>query len=368
MATHHKYNSFDTLRIAGSLIVLIGHGFIITGRDAPTLGSMPIHSIGVCIFFVVSGYLITQSWLSDPNPVRYLSRRVLRIVPALIVVSFVTALVVGPIMSTEPLTLYLRHPWVYRYALSNSAMITVWSLPGVFQTLPLQGQANGSLWTLPIEFSLYLMVPLFALGRRRGRKLASITMLMAGTALVWTIDLSPTLFRFNLIGIDVGRGLALAPYFWAGSALQLLGFAHWPGNLKRSALIVASAIVLFWIVFPGAGHTMQALSLVAVAVLILSLGLSERFELPAIHRFGDLSYGTYLWAFPIQQSIFQVTRYGPFGNIVLSMPIVFCLAILSWRLVEKPALRLKPRHRENPAFPQDDAKPDARPAGAPIVD
>lgn len=343
-----RQNSFDTLRLVGSLIVLVGHAFIITGASAPKVGQIPLHSFGVCIFFAVSGYLITQSWLSDSHPARYLRRRLLRIIPALAVTAFLTALVVGPVVSSESVQSYFSHRYVLAYAILNSAMVTVWSLPGVFETLPLRGQVNGSLWTLPIEFLLYLVVPVFVAGRRLSKFVAPVALILAAALVTFARDYYPAVFLFNFHGIDLGKGLALAPYFWVGSALRLLDLTEWSARTRTVARLICAGLIAIWLFAPGSGHALLALMVMPIALVVLEIGLSSRFRLAVLDRSGDLSYGTYLWAFPVQQAVFQWTGSGPMTNMALSLPVVLLLAALSWRLIERPALKFKPKRRRHP--------------------
>jgi peptidoglycan/LPS O-acetylase OafA/YrhL len=63
--------------------VIYGHAFPLVGAQSPAFIGNSIQILGVNIFFVISGYLITKGWLRDPNVTRYTIRRALRIMPAL---------------------------------------------------------------------------------------------------------------------------------------------------------------------------------------------------------------------------------------------------------------------------------------------
>jgi peptidoglycan/LPS O-acetylase OafA/YrhL len=336
-------NSFDSLRLIGSAIVMLGHAFIITGAAAPMVGNIPIHSFGVCIFFVISGYFITQSWLSDSHLVRYMIRRGLRIFPALIVVVTVTAMVVGPWATTEPLAEYFHHGWTYRYAVSNSLLITVWGLPGTFVGLPVTGQANGSLWTLPIEFGLYLITPLLLLFYRRTPRASILGVLCLALGVIAAKPAFPGVFNFNRLGVDIGHGLALAPYFWIGCALRLADFAEWSKKRSRWASSISATAVVTWAFsanhFPG----LLVIAIIPISILILSLGMTKVLSSTAIEKLGDVSYGTYLWAFPVQQLVMLKLGGGPYFNLAIAGPLTLMLAYGSWHLIERPSLRFKPR-------------------------
>lgn len=341
-------NSFDSLRLLGSIIVLVGHAFIITGTPQLMVGDIPLHSFGVCIFFSISGFLITQSWLSDGDLGRFLQRRLLRIIPALVVTVFATALVVGPISTTEPLATYYSHGATYRYILSNSILVTDWGLPNVFSSLPIHGQANGSLWTLPIEFSLYLIVPVIVLLYSRLSRATPWALLAISVMVVIAEPFFPHLYNKSIRGVNVGWGLGLAPYFWVGSALRLLELSSWSLKQRRIALTVSVSMLALWVIFQGLLPTTRALLVIPIALLVLLIGLEDWLHSALIERVGDLSYGVYLWAFPIQQLIRLKLGGGPLLNLAIAAPTTMIIAYGSWHLVERSALRFKPRRRSHP--------------------
>lgn len=336
-----RNNSFDALRLVGALIVIVGHAVIISGEPSILIGSVPLQTIGVILFFAISGFLITHSWLSDSNPTRFIARRSLRIFPGLIATVVLTAFVIGPIASTEGLTSYFRHGWTYGYVVLNSLLVTTWSIPSVFEDLPLKGQVNGSLWTLPIEFLLYLAVPALALARRS--PITRFLLFFGATSVVYLAVLRPELFRFSFGGVDIGHGIRLAPYFIVGSALRLTDFPNWRRSLRTGARILSMGIVAVWSLQALDHPWLLALAAIPIALLTIDLGCSSTLSSAALQRFGDISYGTYLWAFPIQQLIQLRLDVGPWSNIAIATPVTVVLAFLSWHLIEKPCLRLKPK-------------------------
>ena len=112
------------------------------------------------MFFAISGFLVTQSFEQTSNPLRYLAKRALRIFPGLFVATLVSAFVLAPLVTTLPLGAYLSQPEPYQYVVGNTLLDqTVHELPGVmFVNNPVGLEINGSLWTLRLEFTMYLMV------------------------------------------------------------------------------------------------------------------------------------------------------------------------------------------------------------------
>lgn len=198
---------FDYARLAGAVMVLVGHAYVLLGLQPPTIAGTGIHEIGVKLFFAISGYLIAASWTTDPQFWRFAEKRARRIMPALLVVVAATVFVVGPIMTTAPD--YWRDPVTWRYLWRNSLLLPFHSLPGVFGDNPLPA-VNGSLWTLPVEAFCYVLTP---------------ALVMARAPLC--IALAVALLAFPFTGEVAGFGLAGAsnviPWFLIGAAARQLG-------------------------------------------------------------------------------------------------------------------------------------------------
>lgn len=324
-----RHNNFDTLRIAAAVAVLISHAFPIAhgpGAIQPlggiSRGQTNLGSISVLIFFVISGYLIAQSFDRVPVAARFLKARALRIFPALFVVLLLSVAVLGPAVTTLPLREYFAHPETLWYLPNNLSLYRMqYTLPGVFEHVPRGQPVNGSLWTLQYEFTMYLVV--LALG-------------VAGLLTRWVVLalwLVVLLLDWRWIGGDY---MHFADPFLAGTTLYL-----WRDRVPldwRLALLCLVPIVASMQV----GGFRLAFSVFG-AYLTLYIALSPSVRLPDLARWGDLSYGVYIFAWPVQQ--LAAFLLGPsvtwYWNIALSLPAVLALAWLSWHLVEKPALALK---------------------------
>lgn len=147
------------------MLVFVSHHYALQGLPEPMVSTWTTFGgLGVAMFFSISGYLIAISWMRDPHLGRFAVRRLLRILPGLVVVVAFCALVLGPWMSTVPPAEYYWHPGVWAY-FRNILFSPVYSLPGVFGANPYPHAVNGSLWTLPLEFFLYFaMIPVSFLG------------------------------------------------------------------------------------------------------------------------------------------------------------------------------------------------------------
>jgi peptidoglycan/LPS O-acetylase OafA/YrhL len=345
-------NAFDVLRLLGATLVLVSHSFALAGVAEPKLGRSSLGVLGVEIFFAISGFLVTASWLSDPRPRAFLAKRGLRILPALIVTVGVSAFLLGPLLSTLAPGGYARAPGTLSYFADNIVAVVsggtvrdvAYSLPGVFSGNAIDA-VNGSLWTLPVEVRAYALV--LALG------LVGIL-----TRWLWPIVIA----ALALLVTGVSESTLLLVIFMVGSLMYL----HRDRIPLRGSLALAA--VAGWggcIWFP------EGAPIVAVSApyLVLFAAYRAPAALRKLTSRGDVSYGVYLLAFPVQQTIVHLvgpSSVSPFVVIVISFPMTYLLAMLSWRFVERPALRLKDavagRRRERAAHLEPQAEPQPVPA------
>lgn len=314
-----RVNCFDELRLIGALLVAISHSFAVVGLDQPLVNGRSLGMIGLFMFFGISGYLVSQSFERDQSVMRFLARRALRIFPGLAAVLVGTVFVLGPALSITPD--YISHPRTWVYFFGSFALVATAAPPGVFTTNPLPG-FNNSLWTLHIEFILYTMTPLLTVLFAR-KAMAGIA-LVAGAILACTITPEVTGW------LIWHRALTLVGCFLMGAALNRLRF-------QRMSLLAAYAILL----------SIAVPVLFPAAVVVASIAWGEtlipsRFS---VSQVGDLSYGIYLWAFPVQQAIAQLAGGGAMFNLAVTLLVITPIAYCSWRWIEKPALSLKPKGR-----------------------
>lgn len=360
-----RENNFDLIRLLAALTVLVSHSYPLTGVRWEPFAHLFTYDTGggfaVAVFFVLSGLLVTRSAM-EHDPATYLVARVLRIVPALAVVTLVEYLVVGPLFTTLPIGAYLKqglsHLW------NPSLFWMNLSLPGVFVDLA-NPMVNGSLWTLPIEAACYLwlllLVGLGIMTRGGVLILTAIVLLLLMTAhhTGLSFDNQGGILQ---AGVPLFSGLKCLSFFLVGSCFYVLR--------DRIPLSWALVVVALIILKVSANGVMAPLAYhLCVPYLAVFFGLCG---LPAVRlrkTIGEMSYGVYIYAFPVQQMVVSSfgPEIGPLRLMLLSMPPVLLLAWLSWHWVEKPALRLKAiRSDEKPALPMERTS-DAGPARDPIA-
>ncbi|HUP28608.1 MAG TPA: acyltransferase [Usitatibacter sp.] len=337
----HRANSFHALRLLAATMVIHAHAFVLSGSGPDPVsaytGGASSGAVAVWMFFVISGWLVTASYASDPHLARFTARRLLRIFPALALTVVATALLLGPMVTTLPAADYFRHPSTPAY-LGNVFLVRLQDLlPGVFAANPFPNAVNGSLWTLQPELLCYIGIAglgACALLRAEAVAAALLVSIASQQAMLAYADTThwAVLLKVRLM-------LEFMVFFLSGSLAWLLRDAirfHWIAVPVLFAALCAlgpagyGQLVLF-----------ALLPYATLSVALLDTGTSSFFE-----RIGDWSYGTYLWAFPIQQSLMAWDARMPLPLFMLSSVILSWLAgALSWHLVERRALAFKPARR-----------------------
>ncbi|WP_151636456.1 acyltransferase family protein [Noviherbaspirillum aerium] len=332
----HRKNNFDFLRIAAALLVLFSHQYALSGLPEPAIFGMSAGTFAVLVFFSISGFLVSQSWRQDANPLRFLAKRFLRIWPGLAAATLLTAFVLGPAVSSLDAQAYFSHPALTDF-LRNLKITTVrYFLPGVFEDNIYPKAVNGSLWTIPLEVRCYFaLLVAGCLGLMRKPVLVVLA----------TFALGIHYFAFNP---DPNRyQVHFGLYFFAGVCLDLFR-RHWEGK-SFLLLAIPAAIAL---ALHAAGLPQLALVLVVPCAAIL-IGCQSTPGLKDAGKYGDISYGIYIYAFPVQQTVLWAldkdTAFAS-GLALAVLMTVFC-ALLSWHLVESPALRLKSYLPQWPTLP-----------------
>jgi len=342
--TEDRRNAFDVLRLVAATLVLVSHCYVFTGRADPVgqRTGATMGAIGVVMFFAMSGFLIAKSWTDQPRTLPFAAKRALRLVPGLAVAVTLTALVMGPLVTTLSPGAYFTSLDPYVYVVRNAFLVTFSGrLPGVFADNVYPNAVNGSLWTLPVEACAYAGVAVLGLTTGLRRPALLLGLLLVALVLVSpAVDVGSHLSQGGgVAGADLDIVITVLGAFCAGMLLWSARDSvvlRWPILLGLLALWVAS-----W----RSSWQSVALDLfVPYAVIFAAFRLPEAAR-ALTRRVGDLSYGIYIYAFPIQQLIAHLWGPGltPGGMFLLAAPPVALLAFCSWRLVEAPALALKRR-------------------------
>ncbi len=325
-------NNFNLIRAIAATAVLVSHAWPLAlgPGTAEPLARLTGNSLGgwaVDVFFVVSGFVIAASFARRPQARAFLAARSLRLFPGLLVSLLIVAFAIGPLVTTLPLTDYLTDPDLPLFMIRNMALVSPhYTLPGVFETNPYPAVV-GSIWTLVYEVACYLGVLAVGLlgAFRDQRRMAAALFLYV---LIWAA------YAF------AGEGLHPR-----ADALHRLSLPFFVGVLIF-ALRLRLPLTLWWIaglwglvaLISGTPLALPA-QIVAMGYTVFWLAYVPRGALLAYNRFGDYSYGIYIYAFPLQGlMVWMIGPMTPGMNIALALPATFACAILSWHLVEAPAL------------------------------
>lgn len=338
---HGRNNNFNLIRMVAALAVLVGHAFVLrAGADdadplARPLG-MTLGSIAVDVFFITSGFLVTASLLSRQSPSAFVRARVLRIYPALVVMTLITVFGLGLFFTSLSVAEYFSTQKTYTYLLKNSTLLAgvAMRLPGVFGGNPYVETVNGSLWTMPHEVRMYaLLLALWLLARAAWKD-------------------RPAAFRNSVIGVALAALIwQIGSHYYLQTEVQFvrLGFMFFTGavfHILRERIVLSRS--LFWLLLASLllSSLHQPLFFLAytgtIAYLLLYLAYVPAGFVRAYNRLGDYSYGVYIYAFPVQQSLMALMpQIGVPAMVVISGAVTLLLAVLSWHLLERYALELK---------------------------
>jgi len=333
-----RANNFNLLRLIAASLVLGTHSFTVVTGDAdnePLRLSLGITwgAIAVDIFFVVSGLLVTSSMRRSDSAIDYSVARALRILPGLFAALVVTGLVASA-MFYRTLDVTELVWYVFRNTFPFGEMPD--RIAGIFVGNPAGPGFNASLWTLPVELRMYrnvLLIWLLSFLLLKRRRLAFDCMIVAAAAYFLarhlafpsyaTIEASPS--RLQMMFFVGAAALVLARYIrlsWI--AVGAVVAAIVAASLQRSAFYVVYSLGLWYVV--------------------LCLAYLPRGKVLSFNRLGDYSYGVYIYAWPVQQMVISVwPGIGVAAHIVVSAVIVLGLSVVSWHVVESPALQLKKR-------------------------
>ena len=312
-------NNVRVLRHVAALMVIVFHCYALTAvpDDDPLHRLVPgaaLGALGVQVFFALSGFLVTQSFLARRDLRAFVAARILRIYPALIAATLFTVALAG-LASTLPPADYLGDAQTRRFLWQTaSGYAGTGQLPGAFLRNPYPGAVNGSLWTLPIELRLYAIVALAGvLGVLADRRAAAIAAAVLCALLVHAPGPLAPLFdgitHRSLLLIFLGGALAYA----------------WRDAIVLSLAAAAVAVVLY-VVLPQ-GFARAALTLPIVVYAVLVAAYHPRLRIARLARGADFSYGLYVYAFPIQQTILATfAGIGVWTLCAATLP----LAVASW--------------------------------------
>lgn len=325
-----KKNNFDLIRFIGAILVVWFHSFPLTGTGNElefiskiTNLQLTSGSLGVMIFFIISGFLITMSFERSHNLKRYIKARCLRIFPGYGMVILLSVFLLGPLISALSTREYFSDSLTWKYLLNIFLKNTQYTLPGVFTENIYPNAVNGSVWTLWYEFFFYIVVAVLGVTKLLNKKVSIALFALSWLGVFFNVSIGYYYVYFGM-------------YFFAGMVTYLY----------RDKIMLSGKVTMIAILTIIIGNYFNVLLLILAIsgtylLFYLSLGPVKKFS--NFSKYGDLSYGIYIYSFVIQQLLVYLwpNPMNQLENFIFTLPIVCLFAYLSWHLVEKPFMGLK---------------------------
>jgi len=342
-----KNNNFSVLRHLATLSVFISHtyGVLGVGKNEP-LGVLTRHryvisSLGLIVFFSMSGFLVCRSLVTSTSIKQYLLNRLLRIWPAYAVNILFCILLVGLPFTTLPIWTFLSHPQTWFYFLKNISLLgSTFSLPGVFNN----EAVNASTWTIPLEVHLYFIpLVMFLIARLRLKQ----GMLLLLIVLFLVQLLVPASWQQTALKPYILYSIYLGEFFLVGALFYLYKDSI-PLKLTIWVILFACYVAShLW--FPAYYKKIEQ----PFWVYTIMWMAFKWYRVPFMKA--DISYGIYLYAIPVQLIILHtIGRSFSFPEFLLfSLGCTVMVALLSWYLIEKKALAFKMVLKKKQPVPLD---------------
>jgi peptidoglycan/LPS O-acetylase OafA/YrhL len=332
-------NSFGLVRLLAAMSVVISHGWVVTGgahaiEPLEAYTGYPLGAHAVHVFFTVSGLLVAASFDRRPSIAAFGAARFFRIYPGLLAATIGVFLVCAFVASNAGFADIIKGSIIGYFAKTLIGLAGSGAIPGVFESLPYAGGVNVPLWTLKYEVLCYI-------------SLALIMALIARTRLVSPLVAAGGIIAVSGAWLLQGKAYDDANFF---DHIARFSFAFWVGvaawhlrsRIPLRVVILAALLALsvcsIYFQLPTVPHTLMLLSgYLAVFVAQYRYG-----ALSAFTDSNDLSYGVYIYGWPVQQMLLMaVPAISGLANGLAALLLVLPLSYLSWRFIEKPALRLK---------------------------
>ncbi|WP_375401949.1 acyltransferase family protein [uncultured Sphingomonas sp.] len=356
MMTPKHDNAFGALRLLFASLVIVSHvpELLDGNRDRELLtgltGTTSFGELAVDGFFIISGYLITASFLNSRSALSYLGKRSARIYPAFIAASLFCLLVAAPLAGAR-----LEHG-LDRTVVAAVMRMAVLARPMIAGAFPGQHYGdwttslNGAMWTIQYEFACYLIVIAFArlgLLRRPALLLSSAILCLAASRAV-PADWMGQLSRPALLPAAPAAGIRLVGMFLTGASFHVLRHRIPFGRAPMLLAAVGLAVTL-----PIAPIADIGIAVCGGYLMIAGAQLGGSTWLARINNRNDISYGVYLYAWPVQRlftHLFAVT--DPLLLGLLTWTAAIALGWASWLLVERPVMRLIRRRAQESIAPE----------------
>lgn len=335
--TGGRPSGFDYLRILLSVAVIGYHTIVVCyGKDfdLPLWGAnqpfRPLLAWVIPSFFALSGFLVAGSLYRNTLP-GFLALRAARIFPALCCEVFISALIIGPVLTSFTLGQYFSDKVFYNYFLNIIGSIH-YELPGMFLNNPFPDKVNMQLWTIPYELQCYIALTVLAAFRVVQKPRLFVLAFVAATVFAYGYSAWWAGFDQTHWGPS-GRVCVLS--FLSGVLIYM-----WRDKMPYSTLIAGACVAVSWLLLRR--METEYFAAFPVAYVTVWAGLKNPKKIFLIAG-ADYSYGMYLYGYPVQQAMMQLFPFGHawYANLILSLAGSGLAAYLSWNFIESKILDRK---------------------------
>jgi len=334
-----KQNNFNFLRFYFAFIVVIGHLIEISNikafqKFAPYFNTY----ISVTAFFCISGFLISRSYLNTPNLKDYFKKRAARLLPAYLFIIFTCAIFLS-LLSEYSFSEYFTHPVLFKYLFANLSFLNFIQpcLPGVFSNEISSCTVNAALWTLKIEVSFYLIIPiiLYLTKKIRLKYLLFIGIYLLSIIYRNTFEYLSTLNGVGYYTIIARQLPGFMSYFVCGIAL----YYYFEFFIRNKKILLFFSVLIFIL---ERKFGVEFLSPLALSIIVFFIAFSFK-QLNGFAKHGDISYGIYIFHYPIMKIVTSLGFFSKYNPVVVSLFIIILVLLAgyaSWHLIEKRFLKI----------------------------
>ena len=334
-------NNFDFLRFIFALLVVISHAYTLSGENVNnqflyqiTDGQIELSNIGLNGFFILSGFLIFKSLEKSKNLLVFFWKRFLRIFPALFIMLLITLLVLS-FAYNDYILISLNRDF-YTYLPRNLTLYYLqFSIKGIFENNPYPNTINGSLWSISYEFTMYILLSTLIFFRKSSKLVAlllfiSFVLLFIGYNFYY--DRFAGIIFYSMIGKHFFN---LGAFFIGGSLLAALKFEKFES--KRLLLLGVFTVLLLAVYFDFYNYVKH----IVLTLFIILTGLIPIRHIDKFGRIGDMSYGIYIYGFPVQQTLMYFFKFNHIQLLIISVLISILFGYVSWHFIERKMLKFK---------------------------
>jgi len=327
-------NNFDLLRLLLASAVFMYHVSVLSRHpDLKILRDIFRVDPVLNAFFIISGFLVFMSFENSCTVAVYFEKRLRRIYPAYFAIVFLCA-GLGYFLSSYPAAEYYFSNKFIKYLFANALFLNFIepSLPGVFAANHLEA-VNGSLWTIRNEIMCYMLVPLIVSLLRKHNRIAVFVSFYLAAYLAYALLLK----NAAVVADSLLAKLYFVPWHFLCFMSGAILYYYFDIFKSKYFMFLVPALVIY---IGGSFLNITILNPLSLAIIVVSVASFLPY-LGNFARFGDLSYGIYIFHFPIVQILisYHIFNFSPVLGFMAAVFIVFLLSFISWHLLERPFLK-----------------------------